>query len=65
MFLGVKNLEQVGVFASAQDGGIVSKTIFAPKSIDFSVLSFLCGPFPNFFQVDTTNTVLWTMPDHD
>jgi hypothetical protein len=48
-----------------EDGGIVSKTIFAPKSIDFSVLSFLCGPFPNFFQVDTTNTVLWTMPDHD
>jgi len=49
--------------ATSPDGGLVATAIHMPKSSEMSFLSFLFGPFPNFFPVEVaSDETLWEMP---
>lgn len=45
------------------DGSWVARDLHLPRSESVSFLSFLFGPFPNVFPIDSEPSVYWTMPD--
>merc|ERR1712003_67930 len=51
-----------------QDGSWVANTVYTPRSDTMSFITFLFGPFPNLFPVETRqDSVAWAMmemPDH-
>lgn len=48
---------------SRADGSWVAKPLFLPKSAFMSFWSFLFGPFPFLFPVETDDGAIWTMPE--
>lgn len=44
------------------DGSWVSRPVYLPINEHLSFLSFVCGPFPELFSVETLKDAVWSMP---
>jgi len=45
-----------------EDGSMISSPIYLPKSETLSFLTFLSGPIPGLFKVETLKGAVWSMP---